>query len=467
MSAPTVSSALATVEQYLDRCTSDSNLKAWIYLDHDGARKTAALSDERRGTALERPLEGCVVGVKDNISVKGMPLTCASNMLRDFHPLYDATVVERLRDAGAVLLGKTNMDEFAMGSSNETSAFGAVGHHLDPTRVPGGSSGGSAVAVAAHHCDVALGSDTGGSVRQPAAFCGVYGLKPTYGRLSRYGLVAFASSLDQVGLFTRDLDLMARTFDALAAYDPMDATSSPQAAGAACDAVDKPPTSFTFGYLPEHMLAGCDSDIREAYHRFLTTLEERGGTGTCIEMPHLDLWIPTYFILATAEASSNLARYDGVRYGYRSNPTSGSSHDVSSDMTTASRSEGFGTEVQRRLMLGTYVLSAGHHDAFYTKAQQARRLIFDSYADLFTRVDVLAMPTTPTTAFERGAITDPVQMWLSDLYTVSANIAGIPALSIPFGHDRKGLPIGMQLQGAMHADERVLAIAAAVQAHAG
>ena len=445
---------LSNVEKSIQLCAAQQDLRAWTHIDEHGARASAVESESRLGTALERPLEGVVVGVKDNISVKGMPLTCASNMLRDFQPLYDATVVERLRDAGAVLLGKTNMDEFAMGSSNETSAFGPVAHHLDPERVPGGSSGGSAVAVAAHHCDVALGSDTGGSVRQPAAFCGVYGLKPTYGRLSRHGLVAFASSLDQVGIFTRDLHLMARTFDVLAAHDPMDATSSPQAAGHAGDAVGQPPTSFTFGYLPDHMLAGCDEEIRSAYQHFLATLEKCGGTGTCVELPHLDLWIPTYFILATAEASSNLARYDGVRYGHRA--------ESGSDMTTASRSEGFGTEVKRRLMLGPYVLSAGHHDAFYTKAQQARRLIFDSYTALFASVDVLAMPTTPTTAFKRGAITDPVQMWLSDLYTVSANIAGIPALSMPFGTDSQGLPIGMQLQAAMHADENMMAIAEAV-----
>lgn len=446
-------SVTTTVQQYLDRCSARADLRAWTHVDSATALRSAEDADARVGTALQRPLEGMVIAVKDNIAVKGMPLTCASKMLEGFQPLYDATVVERLRDAGVVILGKTNMDEFAMGSSNEHSAFGAVRNPVDPTRVPGGSSGGSAVVVADGQCDVALGSDTGGSVRQPAAFCGVYGLKPTYGRISRYGLVAFASSLDQIGIFSRTVPDMAKVFDVIAAHDPMDATSLPDAAGNAQDALETLPSSFTFGYLPESLVAGCDASVKTAYTQFIQALEARGGKGVAVELPNVDVWIPTYFILATAEASSNLARFDGVRYGHRSSTTDG-------DMTTLSRTEGFGSEVKRRIMLGTYVLSAGYHDAYYTKAQQARRLISQAYATLFAGVDVLAMPTTPTTAFQHGAITDPVQMWLSDLYTVSANIAGIPALSVPFGTDSNGLPIGMQLQASMGRDELLLQIAA-------
>ncbi len=447
------------LQTYLNRCDERADLKAWTFVDAEGSMHAAAEADERVGTAMERPLEGLVVGVKDNISLVGMPLSCASNILKGFRPVYNATVVERLRDAGAIFLGKTNMDEFAMGSSNEHSVYGAARNPIDPDRVPGGSSGGSAVAVADGQCDVALGSDTGGSVRQPAAFCGVYGLKPTYGRVSRYGLVAFASSLDQIGIFSRTVSDMARTFDVIAAHDPMDATSHPDAAGTAMDALGKPLSTFRVGVLPDALLEGCDAEIREAYHQFVQALQQIGGTPVEIPLPNIETWIPTYFILATAEASSNLARFDGVRYGFRADEPDHDAPDDGYDMTTATRSAGFGSEVKRRIMLGTFVLSSGYKDAYYTKALQSRRLISEAYASVFEQVDVYAMPTTPTTAFKQGEITDPVQMWLSDLYTVSANIAGIPALSVPFGTDGKGLPIGMQLQGAMFEDERLLQVA--------
>ncbi len=439
------------VASYLHRITERASLNAFLSVDTDRATTAAKESDERFVSGLQRPLEGLVVAVKDNISMKGLPTTCASRMLEGFQPLYDATVIERLRDAGAIIVGKTNMDEFAMGSSNETSAFGIVRHPLDPNRVPGGSSGGSAVAVAEGMCHVSLGSETGGSIRQPAAFCGTYGLKPTYGRVSRYGLVAFASSLDQIGLFSRSIKDMQVTFSVLAGHDPMDSTSSP------APSIVHIPTdrALRVGAMPLSQLEGCEPAVIEAYQRYLDALRATGATVTDVFLPHTETWIPTYFILATAEASSNLARFDGVRYGLRVDAEDG-------DITTASRSAGFGAEVQRRIMLGTYVLSSGYYEAYYGKAQQARRLISDAYANIFHQVDVLAMPTTPTTAFAIGEKSDPVSMWLSDYFTVSANIAGIPALNIPFGTDAQGLPIGMQLQGAMNSDEMLMEVAGGV-----
>ena len=450
----------AKVEEYLQRAVERSELNAFTYVDADGALSAATISDERIAQGLDRPLEGMVVAVKDNISVKGLPLTCASNILKGFEPVYDATVIEKLKDAGAVIIGKTNMDEFAMGSSSENSAFGPVKHPIDPDLVPGGSSGGSAVAVADLQCDVALGSETGGSVRQPAAFCGVYGLKPTYGSISRYGLVAFASSLDQIGIFSRTVEDMAKVFDVIAGFDPMDATShqhtntpAHQHTNTLAHQHTNTLAHFRVGTLPSSLLDGCDLDIREAYERFIDLLKSVGGEPVEIDLPNSEVWIPTYFILATAEASSNLARFDGVRYGLRTEAPS------QHEMMSATRSNGFGTEVKRRIMLGTYVLSSGYYDAYYKKAQQARRLISDGYTRAFKSVDVIAIPTTPTTAFKRGEITDPVQMWLSDLYTVSSNIAGIPSLSIPTGTDADGLPIGMQLQAPMFKEELLFSIA--------
>lgn len=435
----------------LDAIAAHTSLNAFLHVAEKSAKEHAETSAERFSAGLARPLEGLIVGVKDNISVVGQPLTCASRMLEGFDPLYNATVVERLQDAGAIMIGKTNMDEFAMGSSNETSAFGPVHNNIDETRVPGGSSGGSAVAVSAGLCHVSLGSDTGGSIRQPAAFTGTYGLKPTYGRVSRYGLVAFASSLDQIGMFSNSISDMQQVFEVIAGYDPMDATSAKHASPVPI--VNS--HGATIAALPMSALAGCDQEIIDAYEAFRETLRENGATVEDVELPHSELWIPTYFILATAEASSNLARFDGVRYGLRVDAEDG-------DITTASRSAGFGKEVQRRIMLGTFVLSAGYGESFYTRAQQARKLISDAYATIFSRYDAFILPTTPTTAFEHGAVKDPVSMWLSDYFTVSANIAGIPALNIPFASDSKGLPIGMQIQGPMFGDERIMHIASMV-----
>jgi len=438
----------SAVESFIESIETHNALNAFLHVGADTARSAADAADERFSAGLARPLEGLVVAIKDNISATGMPLTCASRMLDGFDPLYNATVVERLIDAGALLIGKTNMDEFAMGSSNETSAFGIVRNSYDPDRVPGGSSGGSAVAVAAKMCHVSLGSDTGGSIRQPAAFTGTYGLKPTYGRVSRYGLVAFASSLDQIGLFSNSIADMQLVFDTITGYDPMDSTSVKDASP--LPVVEA--SASRIAALPLTELKGCDQEIIDAYSRYLDALRLTGATVEDVTLPYSALWIPTYFILATAEASSNLARFDGVRYGLRSESSDG-------DITTDSRSQGFGSEVQRRIMLGTFVLSAGYGEAYYTKAQQSRRLISDAYARVFESYDAFALPTTPTTAFRHGQVKDPVSMWLSDYFTVSANIAGIPALSIPFGTDSKGLPIGMQLQGTMFGDERIMHIA--------
>ncbi len=444
------------VQTFLRRIDERRDLNAFLSTNDEGALRDASASDERNAAGLARPLEGRVVALKDNISFKGLPMTCGSRILEGFKPVYNATVVERLRNAGAIVIGKTNMDEFAMGSSSETSYYGPVKHPIDTTRVPGGSSGGSAVAVADGMCDVALGSDTGGSIRQPAAFCGVYGFKPTYGRVSRYGLVAFASSLDQIGVFANSVAEVADTFHVISGRDPMDSTTVDESITNASNVVRSVGGPRRVGMLNRKALTGCDKSIVATYDAFLDRIRSTGAIITEVSIPNSEIWIPTYFVLATAEASSNLARFDGVRYGKRASTTE--------DFMTAFRTEGFGTEVKRRIMLGTYVLSSGYYEAYYRKAQQARRLISNAYAEIFKSVDVLALPTTPTTAFVRGEKSDPLQMWLSDFFTVSANIAGIPAISLPSGTDASGLPIGMQLQGAMMQDESLLAATAAIPA---
>lgn len=425
-------------------------LNAFLQTLSKQALEQAEECDERFASGLARPLEGLIVAVKDNIALSGANLTCASKMLENFSPLFDATVVERLRNAGAVFIGKTNMDEFAMGSSNETSAYGAVLHPTHPNHVPGGSSGGSAVAVAAQMCHVALGSDTGGSVRQPAAFCGVYGYKPSYGVVSRYGLVAFASSLDQIGVFANCVQDITAVMEVIGGPDPLDSTSCKIPVFST--QTTAPTTGIRIGRIGSALLTDCSADVVDAYEAYLSRMSANGHTVSEIELPATETWIPTYFILATAEASSNLARYDGIRYGMRAEVPQNSD----TDLITATRSSGFGWEVKRRIMLGTYVLSSGYHDAYYVKAQQARRLISEAYQNVFAAVDCVVMPTAPTTAFELKARKSPIQMWLSDLFTVSANIAGIPAISIPVGLDAGGLPIGIQIQTAMYADVQLL-----------
>jgi aspartyl-tRNA(Asn)/glutamyl-tRNA(Gln) amidotransferase subunit A len=404
------------------------------------------------------PLMGIPVAIKDVICTKGIPTTCASRILEGFVPPYDATVIELLYERGAVLLGKTNMDEFAMGSSTENSAFFPTHNPWDLSRVPGGSSGGSAAAVAADECIYSLGTDTGGSVRQPAALCGVVGLKPTYGRVSRYGLVAFASSLDQIGPITKDVEDAAIVMNAIAHYDPRDSTS-----------VNAPTPDYTRALLPEikglrigvpkeYFIEGMQEGVEEAIRKAIEELEELGAEVGEVSLPHTDYSLPTYYIIAPAEASANLARYDGVKYGF-SYPRA----DDIWDNYRKTRQVGFGDEVRRRIMLGTYALSAGYYDAYYLKAQKVRTLIKRDFDLAFEEFDVIVAPTSPTVAFKLGEkVDDPLQMYLSDVFTLSMNLAGICGISIPCGFS-DGLPVGMQIMGPAFAEEKVLQVAYAYE----
>lgn len=441
-----------TVSTFLARIAEMSHLNAFLAVQgQEEALRQAEASDARFRSGSARPLEGMVVALKDNMSYRGMPMTCASAILDKFQPVYNATVADRLADAGAIIIGKTNMDEFAMGSSNENSAFGAVQHPLNSEYVPGGSSGGSAVAVAAALSHASLGSDTGGSIRQPAALCGVVGFKPTYGRVSRYGLVAFASSLDQIGSFAATVEDTTLVFDAMSGNDPNDSTTAVMPPCKTAEALREPlPEALVVAVLAEEQLEGCHPDVIASYRRAIEAFRSAGATIVQHTMQHTETYIPSYYILATAEASSNLARFDGVRYGLRTPIVEGQ------DMMTTTRSAGFGPEVKRRIMLGTYVLSSGYYDAYYNKALKVRRIIHDSYQQLFTKASLLLMPTSPTPAFRRGEKTaDPIAMYLSDIYTVSANLSGNPAISIPAGTTAEGLPVGVQLQ-ADHFGEDLL-----------
>jgi aspartyl-tRNA(Asn)/glutamyl-tRNA(Gln) amidotransferase subunit A len=438
-------------DEFLDRIEEGRRLNAFLSVFHDRARERAREVDRNIAAGNAGKLAGMVVAVKDAIGVKDERMTCGSRILEEFVSLYHATAVARLIAEDAVIIGKTNMDEFAMGSSNENSAFGPVLNPVDETRVPGGSSGGSCVSVAAGFSHTALGTDTGGSIRQPAAFCGVVGLKPTYGRVSRYGLVAMASSFDQIGPFAHSVADAATVLQVISGWDEHDSTSAAVpvpdfSASLTCDV-----RGLNIGVPAEAFGSGLDDEVRQAVERSLDRLRDGGASVQKISLPHSQYTISTYYILMTAEASSNLARFDGARYGYRASGV----RDLH-DMYVKSRSEGFGPEAKRRIMLGTYVLSAGYYDAYYRKAQKVRRLIQQDFSDAFTRVDCIVMPTTPTTAFRLGEkIEDPLQMYLSDVYTVSANLAGIPAISIPCGRDSRGLPIGLQMLGR-HFDEGLL-----------
>lgn len=417
--------------------------------------KLAMATVERLKSNLknDRPkgkLFGLPIVVKDNICLREYPATCASKILKDFITPYDATVIERLFAEDAVIIAKANMDEFAMGSSNENSAFGPVLNPHDVTRIPGGSSGGSAVAVAVGLTPLALGSDTGGSVRQPAAHCGVVGLKPTYGAVSRYGLVAYASSLDQIGPLASDVESAALLYSVIAGHDERDSTSSLIAVTDFQNEMLKGVKGLRIGLPREYFGDGLDGEIRTAIESVIAKLKSEGAEFVEVSLPHTEFAIATYYIIADAEASSNLARYDGVEYGLRAK------NDDLISMYTNTRHEGFGTEVKRRIMLGTYVLSAGYYDAYYQKAMKVRSILRQEFADVFTSVDVLMTPTTPTTAFKIGEKSDdPLEMYLSDIYTVSANLAGVPAMSLPIGKDNKNLPIGLQLT-AKHFDEAML-----------
>jgi aspartyl-tRNA(Asn)/glutamyl-tRNA(Gln) amidotransferase subunit A len=437
------------------------SLNAFNHIAADRALARAAEVDRMRaGGASLGPLAGVPVALKDNLCVRGMRTTASSRILDRFIPPYDATVVRKLETAGAVIVGKTNCDEFAMGSSNENSAYGPVRNPWAMDRTPGGSSGGSAAAVAARSAPVALGSDTGGSIRQPASFCGVVGLKPTYGRVSRYGLLAFASSLDQIGPLARTAADAALMLEVLAGPDPADATASQQPVPDFTAALTGNVTGLRIGIPRGFVTDGVDEGVRRAFDEALDRLKREGASLIDVELPHARYAIPVYYLVATAEASSNLARYDGVRYGHRA---SGNGNPGLKEMYSRTRDEGFGAEVKRRIMLGTYVLSAGYYDAFYLKAQQVRTLLRQDYDAAFQQVDVVAMPTSPTPPFRLGEKTDdPLQMYLADVFTVSANLAGLPAISVPCGFS-DGLPIGLQLTGRLFDEATLLRIADAYQ----
>jgi aspartyl-tRNA(Asn)/glutamyl-tRNA(Gln) amidotransferase subunit A len=429
-------------------------LNAFISITAEAALAEAAQADVRLRSPEAGPLTGVPIAHKDIFCTRGQKTTCGSRMLANFVSPYDATVVERLRAAGVVMLGKTNMDEFAMGSSNETSFFGPVRNPWDRGRVPGGSSGGSAAAVAARLVPAATATDTGGSIRQPASLCGVTGFKPTYGRVSRYGMIAFASSLDQGGLLTRSAGDAALLLGAIAGFDERDSTSVELPVPDYSAALEQPLKGLKIGVLKEFFDKGLDPAIEQQLRAALEVLRSQGAVIKDVSLPHLPLSVPTYYVVAPAECSSNLARFDGVRYGYRCDKP----RDLL-DLYQRSRGEGFGAEVKRRIMTGTYVLSAGYYDAFYLKAQRVRRLISNDFEHAFHEVDVVIGPTTPTAAFELGAKTsDPVTMYLNDIYTIGANLAGLPAISVPCGF-AQGLPAGMQIIGPHFGEERLLNVA--------
>lgn len=444
-----VASALDAAEKL------NPELNAFLSIDREGAERRAdELAESGSGS-----LRGFPIAVKDNICTRGSRTSCGSRILGNYVAQYDATAVRRLNDAGAVIIGKTNMDEFAMGSSNENSAFGNVRNPWDPERVPGGSSGGSAAAVASGIVRAALGSETGGSVRQPASFCGIAGLKPTYGRISRYGLVAFASSLDQIGVFGRTSKDIADVLAVIAGRDESDSTSAdvevPDYASTISDRVDGVRVGVPRALFGE----GLDEEVLKSVETAIEGLASLGAEIVDVELPYSGYAIAVYYIIATAEASSNLARFDGVRYGFRAE----GAHELR-EMYFKTREEGFGAEVKRRIMLGTYVLSSGYYDAYYSKAQKVRTLLKDDFAKAFGKCDVIATPTSPSTAFKIGEKSDdPLAMYLSDIYTASANLAGIPGISVPCGLSAEGLPIGLQLLGPHWSEDLLLRTASAYE----
>ena len=439
-------------------------LNVYLSLTKERALEQAARTDAAaaKGDPLG-PLAGIPVGIKDVLVVKGAPSTAGSKILKGYEPPYDATAVTRLEEAGAVLLGKVNCDEFAMGSSNENSAYGPVRNPVDPERVPGGSSGGSAAAVAANMAVATLGTDTGGSIRQPASFCGVVGVLPTYGRVSRYGLIAFASSLDRVGPFAANVRDAATLLGVIAGHDPKDATSSPVPVPDYAAESDKPAEGLRIGVPAEYFAEGLDPEVRAAIEKGIEALKAAGCTVKPISLPHTRYAIPTYYLVATAEASANLARFDGVRYGHRSVRS-----DSLADMYRHSRDEGFGAEVKRRILLGTYALSAGYYDAYYLKAQQVRRLLAEEFLGVFADVDAIVTPTSPVPAFKLGEKTgDPLAMYLADIYTVTASLAGICGVTVPCGATAAGLPVGMQVLASHLQEGTAFRVARAVEAAQG
>lgn len=427
------------VNSFLTRIEENKKLNSFNFVFADSVEKTSEIEDKIQNNSNGK-LSGMVIAVKDVISIKNKPLTCSSKILQNYESIYNATIIDKLEEADAIIIGKTNCDEFAMGSSNENSAFGNVLNPINNEYVPGGSSGGSAAAVAANLCDAAIGTDTGGSIRQPASFCGVYGIKPTYGRVSRYGLTAFASSFDTIGAFANNVYDLASVMEVISGKDDFDSTSVN---------IEVPEYSkllevnrkLRIGLPVEYFADGLNPEIKNSIDSKIYLLRKSGFEIIDISLPHSEFAIATYYILTTAEASANLARYDGIHYGFRNN-----SSTTLNEVYELSRTEAFGDEVKRRIMLGTYVLSSGYYDAYYNKAQRVRRLIKNDFENAFQKVDLILTPTSPTTAFKIGEKKgDPLQMYLSDIYTTSANLAGIPAINIPIGYDEKGLPIGMQI----------------------
>jgi aspartyl-tRNA(Asn)/glutamyl-tRNA(Gln) amidotransferase subunit A len=456
-------SAREVTQACLDRIRSvDGKIHAFISYDAADALAQADVADKLladNGSGASRPLLGIPIAVKDVLAVKGQPLNCASKILGQFTSTYDATAIEKLKAAGAIVFGRCNMDEFAMGSSTENSAFGVTRNPWDTSRIPGGSSGGSAAAVAADECIASLGSDTGGSIRQPAALCSVVGLKPTYGRISRYGLVAYASSLDQIGPFTKDVRDAATLLGVMSGHDLRDSTSVPQAVPDYTKALTGNIKGLKLGLPKEYMIGGLDSEVKAAVDAAVKKYSELGAEIVEISLPHTDYAIATYYIIATAEASTNLARFDGIRYGARVDGND------PAELYCKTRGAGFGDEVKRRIILGTYVLSSGYYDAYYLRAQKVRTLIRQDFLKAFETVDAIITPTTPTAAFKIGEKSgDPLQMYLSDIFTISCNLAGICGLSLPCGFRKNPeLPIGLQLLGRPFGEETLLRLAHAYE----
>jgi len=450
-------SALELTQDMITRVKQvDERVHAFLHLDEDDALAQARASDERRAKGETRgPLDGIPVGMKDVISVKDQPLTAASKILQNYRSPYDATVTRKLKDAGAVVAGRLNLDEFAMGSSTENSAYGPTRNPWNLDCVPGGSSGGSSAAVAAREVPLSLGSDTGGSIRQPASLCGVVGMKPTYGMVSRYGLAAFASSLDQIGPFATTVEDAALLLETISGHDPLDSTSFPKEVPAYSQDLKQNTQPGVLGLPKEFFGPGMDNEVRASLEQAIEHYRSLGYQTKEVSLPTTDLSIPVYYVIATAEASSNLARYDGIRYTSRSDRA-----ENAIDVYAKSRGEGFGAEVKRRCILGAYGLSSGYYDAFYLRAQKARTLIRRDFEKAFTEVDAILTPTSPTPAFKFGEKSeDPISMYLSDIYTISTNLAGLPGISVPCGFSQSGLPIGLQLIGQAFEESKLLQIA--------
>ena len=445
-------SSVELATYYLDRIKKyDGEILSYLKITEEYALDMARQADKKIANGEDAPLRGIPFGMKDILCTKGIETTCGSKILKGFIPPYDATVIQKLNEAGYVHLGRLNMDEFAMGSSTENSAFQTTKNPWDLSRIPGGSSGGPAAAVAAGLCAAALGTDTGGSIRQPASLCGVVGMKPTYGRVSRFGLIAFASSLDQIGPFARSVSDCAAVLNVIAGHDKMDSTSIPQPVPDYAQYLGEDIKGLKIGIPKEYSIEGIEPDVKKAVAESITLLEKQGAIPVEITLPHTEYAVATYYIICTAEASSNLARYDGVKYGLREQ-----GKDII-DMYKKTRLKGFGKEVKRRIILGTYVLSSGYYDAYYRKASSVRTLIRRDFDEAFTKCDMIVTPVSPTTAFKVGErLQDPLTMYLSDIFTIPVNLAGLPGLSLPCGFDEKGLPIGLQIIGQPLDEARML-----------